>query len=38
VDSQFASLEATDQEPDVLPLDAQAPLAALVHSMAQRWP
>jgi gluconokinase len=37
-DSQFASLEATDQEPDVLPLDAQAPLAALVHSMAQRWP
>ncbi len=38
VASQFASLEPTETEPDVLGLDAQAPVDALVHRMALRWP
>lgn len=38
VASQYTSLEPTDDEPDVLALDAQAPLATLLQRMALRWP
>ncbi|KPF59943.1 hypothetical protein D621_03215 [beta proteobacterium AAP51] len=38
VASQFASLEPTCEEADVLALDAQAPLHTLVQALAWRWP
>lgn len=37
VDSQFASLESTAGEPDVLALDAAEPLALLLERLQQAW-
>ena len=37
VASQFASLEATDDEADVLALDGREPLPRLLQALATRW-